>query len=128
MNCVYRDLRAVFESYNAFDDEERDDLGYTVIRRTLGKLFVLDVLDGDARLDASVSLADGVEEYLVDPKRFVVRYFQVSEQDGAYEVELAACDVEHDYVYEFEAVVRRTTLPAVEVRSAEIGSLPSQTC
>lgn len=128
MNSVFSDLRSVLESYRAFDETHRDDLSTAVVRQTLDKLFVVDALHPDADLDVPVAYSTDVEEYLVDPGRFRITSFEITDRNRVYDIVLEAEDDDHGYAYRFEGAVRCTGARPVEVRHAEITTRRSQAC
>lgn len=126
-NDVFEDLRQLFGTYHAFNEEERDSLGTTVIKQTLEKMFVHDILQGDTdHVPDTVALADDVHPYLLDPSLFKLASFDIHAFDRTYGISLTADDSEHTYAYQFKAIIRRFGKPAVDIKHAEI--MTGQTC
>lgn len=129
MNRVYADLHGPLESYGMTDDDQADELAGTVVRDTLDKLFVQEVIHPGGVLDVDVSRSDDVEDLLVLPDAFSISEYAITDHPDRYHVEVVAEHLEHEYTYMFEGRVWQSGKPSVDVDHATIEetvSVPDQ--
>lgn len=120
MNRIYSDLHGALESYGVTGHDDPHELAGIVVRETLDKLFVQEVIHPAGRLDVDVSHAAGVEEALAVPDAFSISSYSVTDHPDRYQVELVADHLERDYTYSFEGSVPQSGGSDVEVERAAI--------
>lgn len=120
MNRLYSDIHEPLELYSVTGYGEPDELAGVVVRDTLDKLFVHEVLHPDGEIDVDVSLPDEAQDAIILPEVFSISSYSITRHPRRYRVELVAEHVEHDYTYAFDGTVYQTAKPVVRVQCAAI--------
>lgn len=120
MNRIYLHLHEPLVSYGVTDDDEPHELAGIVVRETLDKLFIQEVIHPGGNLDVDVSRSHNVEDALVVPEAFSISEYAIDDYANGYRVEFVAGHLERDYTYTFEARVPRDGQSDVHVDRAAI--------
>lgn len=127
MNRIYADLHEPLELYSVTGHGEPDELAGVVVRETLDKLFIHEILHPDGEIEIDITLPDDAQDAIVLPEAFSISSYSITPHPRRYRVKLVAEHVEQDYTYAFDGTVYQTAKPAVRVERAAIQASTSVT-